>query len=78
MKARPGWRVLRVEGGRYPMQFVAHGRKHWARRGEWPYHIMVSRCVETRRKRHAMRARRLRITRITLFHARMQAIAGDA
>jgi len=75
MKARPGWRVMRVEGGRYPMQFVAHGRKQWARRGEWPYRIMVSRCVEPRRKRHFMRTRRMRIA---LFDARMQAIAEGA
>jgi hypothetical protein len=75
MKTRPGWRVMRVEGFRYSMQFVARGRKHWARRGEWPYNIMVSRRVSTRRKRHAMRARRMWIT---LFHARMQAIAEGA
>jgi hypothetical protein len=75
MKVRPGWRVLRVEGTKYHIQFVAHGRKHWARRAEWPYEIMRTRRTYPRRKRHAMRARRMRIT---LFHARMQAIVEAA
>jgi hypothetical protein len=70
MKTRPGWRVLRVLGSRYSMQFVAHGRKHWARRGEWPYDIMASRCTEPQRKRHQMRARRQR--REVLFRLRME------
>ena len=56
----------------YTMVFVAHGRRHWARRGEWPRNIMISRCTKPQRKRHFMRTRRMRAA---LFEARSQAIA---
>jgi hypothetical protein len=90
MKARPGWRVMRVAScdqsmrvdlltgesvtdyRAYTMLFVAHGRTHWARRGEWPRDIMLARRTDPQRKRHFMRTRRMRAAR---FHARMQAIA---
>jgi hypothetical protein len=55
----------------YTMLFVAYGRKQWARRGEWPYHIMIPRHTEPQRKRHFMRTRRMRAA---LFEARSQAI----
>jgi len=73
MKARPGWRVMYVLETKYTIVFVAHGRTRWARRVEWPYDIMRTRRTGPRRKRHAMRARRMRYDRIQEMNRQMEA-----